>query len=884
MAKRLVYNFGGKKAHGSAKMKNVLGGKGANLAEMTNIGVPVPPGFTISSELCIEYLRTKKYPKILKQDVEKGIRRVEKLTGKRFGDKYNPLLFSVRSGARASMPGMMDTILNLGLNDSTINGLIEKTRDTRFAYDCYRRFIQMYSDIVLGIPREVFEEYIENLKKRKHIKYDVQLSGDDWKKIVQRFKRLIIAGKKKPFPGDPREQLWGAIGAVFNSWNNPRAKEYRRIYKIPNDWGTAINIQAMVFGNMGERSATGVVFTRNPATGEDKIYGEFLLNAQGEDVVAGIRTPEKITALRKTIPDAYAKLIKILKNLERHYRDLQDVEFTIEQEKLWILQTRAGKRTALANIKIAVDMAVKRLIKREVAVLRVTPEELNQVLHPMIDPAGKFQIIAVGLPASPGAAVGEVIFDPEEAVNEAKNGKSCILVRLETSADDIHGMEAAKGFLTARGGMTSHAAVVARGMGKPCIVGCEDISINMNAKTFTTRGVTVKQGDKISIDGTEGKVILGEAKLIKPEMTDEVIRLLKWADDFRRLGVRTNADRPKDAMVARGYGAEGIGLCRTEHMFFKPERVSAMREMIVARDAAGRRRALAKLLPMQKEDFVGIFEVMDGLPVIIRTLDPPLHEFLPKDDESIKELSEEMHISFDDLKQIVVSLHEANPMLGHRGCRLGITYPEITEMQARAIFEAACEVTKKGIKVIPEVMIPVIMEAKELAHQREIVDKTAKEILKKYGVRLRYLIGTMIEIPRAALTADRVARFADFFSYGTNDMTQTTLGFSRDDVAKFVPKYIELDLLKDDPFKTIDIMGVGKILEIGIKLGRKTNPKLEIGICGEHGGDPNSIHFCHKIGMDYVSCSPYRVPIARLSAAHAMIQEKIRKKELAETV
>lgn len=884
MAKRLVYNFGGKKAQGSAKMKNVLGGKGANLAEMTNIGVPVPPGFTISSELCIEYLRTKRYPKILKQDVEKGIQRVEKLTGKRFGDKHNPLLFSVRSGARASMPGMMDTILNLGLNDSTINGLLERTTDTRFAYDCYRRFIQMYSDIVLEIPRERFEKYIENLKKRKGIKLDIELSGDDWKHIVKKFKNLVITEKKKPFPGDPREQLWGAIGAVFNSWNNPRAKEYRRIYKIPNDWGTAINIQAMVFGNMGKGSATGVVFTRNPATGDDKVYGEFLLNAQGEDVVAGIRTPEKIDALKKKLPDAHAQLIKILKNLERHYRDLQDVEFTVEQEKLWILQTRAGKRTALANIKIAVDMAQKKLIKREMAVLRVTPDELNQVLHPMIDPTVKCQIIAAGLPASPGAAVGAVIFDPDQAVDEAKNGKNCILVRLETSADDIHGMEAAKGFLTARGGMTSHAAVVARGMGKPCIVGCEDISIDMSAKTFTTRGVTVKQGDIISIDGTEGKVILGEAKLIKPEMTQEVNRLLMWADDFRRLGVRTNADRPKDSKIARDYGAEGIGLCRTEHMFFRPERVSAMREMIVARDEAGRRKALEKLLPMQREDFIGLFEVMDGLPVIIRTLDPPLHEFLPKDDESIRELSQDMHISFDDLKQIVISLHEANPMLGHRGCRLGITYPEITEMQARAIFEAACEVAKKGIKVIPEVMIPVVMEAKELANQKEIVDKTAKETIRKYGVKLKYSIGTMIEIPRAALTADEVAKFADFFSYGTNDMTQTTLGFSRDDVAKFVPKYIDLDILKDDPFKTIDTVGVGKILEIGIKLGRKTNPKLEIGICGEHGGDPNSIHFCHKIGMDYVSCSPYRVPIARLSAAHAALQEKYHKKGIAATV
>lgn len=884
MAKRLVYNFGGKKAQGSAKMKNVLGGKGANLAEMTNIGVPVPPGFTISSELCIEYLKRKKYPKILKQDVEQGIKRVEKLTGKIFGDKNNPLLFSVRSGARASMPGMMDTILNLGLNDSTINGLIEKTGDKRFAYDCYRRFIQMYSDIVLQIPRKKFEKLLDILKEKKGIKYDIELNGDDWQEIVKKFKELVITERKRAFPGDPREQLWGAIGAVFNSWNTPRAKEYRRIYKIPGDWGTAVNTQAMVFGNMGEKSATGVVFTRNPATGENKIYGEFLQNAQGEDVVAGIRTPRKIVELKKIIPDVYNKLANILKKLENHYRDLQDVEFTVEQGKLWILQTRAGKRTALANIKIAVEMTMQKLIKRDEAVLRVTPDEINQILHPMIDPTVKYESIATGLPASPGAAVGRVVFDPEVAVNEAKDGKSVILVRLETSADDIHGMEAAKGFLTARGGMTSHAAVVARGMGKPCIVGCEEISIDMNAKTFTAGGVTVKKDDIISIDGTEGKVILGETKLIKPEMTKDVIQLLKWADKFRKLGVRANADRPKDAKIARDYGAEGIGLCRTEHMFFKPERVAAVREMIVAQDENGRRKALAKLLPMQREDFIGLFKAMDGLPVIIRTLDPPLHEFLPKDDESIRELAKEMNIAFADLKKIVVSLHEANPMLGHRGCRLGITYPEITEMQARAVFEAACEVTKMGIKVIPEVMIPVVMEAKELANQRKIVDKIAKETINKYGIKLKYMIGTMIEIPRAALTADEIAKEADFFSYGTNDMTQTTLGFSRDDVAKFVPKYIELGLLQDDPFKTIDINGVGKLLEIGIKLGRKTNPKLEIGICGEHGGDPNSIYFCHRIDMDYVSCSPYRVPIARLSAAHAALADKSKKRKIAATV
>lgn len=884
MPKRLVYNFGGKKAQGSAKLKNILGGKGANLAEMTNIGIPVPPGFTISSELCITYLKKKKYPPVLKKQVENAIKRIEKLMGKRFGDKNNPLLVSIRSGARASMPGMMDTILNLGLNDTTIKGLIKKTNDKRFAYDCYRRFIQMYSDIVLGVPRENFEEFIDEVKKKKRLKYDIELSGDDWEEIVNKSKTFIVQKTGKAFPDNPREQLWGAIGAVFNSWNNPRAREYRRIYKIPEDWGTAVNIQAMVFGNMGKQSATGVVFTRNPATGDDKVYGEFLQNAQGEDVVAGIRTPKRVTELKNILATAYKKLVTILKKLEKHYRELQDVEFTVEQGTLWILQTRAGKRTALANIKIAVDMATEKLIKKEEAVLRVTPDELDQVLHPMIDPTQKYETLAKGLPASPGAAVGEVIFDPDNAVTEAKNGKSVILVRLETSADDIHGMEAAKGFLTARGGMTSHAAVVARGMGKPCIVGCEQIHIDMNAKTFTAGETTIKQGDIISIDGTEGRVIVGEAKLIKPEMTKAVTELLNWADNYRRLGVRTNADRPKDARVARNYGAEGIGLCRTEHMFFAPDRVAAMREMIIARDETGRRKALEKLLPMQREDFIGIFKEMDGLPVIIRTLDPPLHEFLPKDDEAIGELAQQMSIAPGELKKIVVSLHEANPMLGHRGCRLGITYPEITEMQARAIFEAACEVTKQGIKVIPEVMIPVVMEAKELAHQRDIVEKIAKETIRKYRIKIKYMIGTMIEIPRAALTADEVAEVADFFSYGTNDMTQTTLGFSRDDVAKFVPKYIELGILHDDPFKTIDIDGVGKVLETGIKLGRKTNRNLEIGICGEHGGDPNSIHFCHKIGMDYVSCSPYRVPIARLSAAHAALEEKYKRKGLAATV
>jgi len=871
MAKRYVYNFGGKRADGSAKKKDILGGKGANLAEMTNLGVPVPPGFTISSELCLDYIRRGKLPKSVLAEVKKAIRRLERLTGKRFGDPENPLLVSVRSGARVSMPGMMDTILNLGLNDRSVKGLIAKTGDKRFALDCYRRLIQMYCDVVLGIPRSKFEAIIDARKKEKGVKFDIDLSGDDWEEIIRRFRRI-----GQGFPQDPEEQLMGAIGAVFKSWNTPRAIEYRRIYDIPDDWGTAVNVQTMVFGNTGPKSATGVVFTRDPATGEKKIYGEFLPNAQGEDVVAGIRTPQKIDDLKRILPDAYKELVKILKKLERHYRDVQDVEFTIEEGKLWILQTRVGKRTARAAIKIAVDMAKEGLITKKEAVLRITPQDIDQLLHPMIDPSQKRTPIASGLPASPGAAVGAIVFEAEDAIKLGRS-RPVILVRDETSADDVGGMKVAQGFLTARGGMTSHAAVVARGMGKPCIVGCDAIKIDYKKRVFSVDGRVFHEGDVITIDGTEGKVFEGRLKLIEPRMTKEAQTLLKWADRFRRLKVRTNADTGPDAKVAREFGAEGIGLCRTEHMFFAKDRIQAMREMIIAKDEKGRKRALEKLLPMQKEDFKAIFRVMDGLPVTIRTLDPPLHEFLPREREGIEALAREMGIKSDELELIVNSLAEANPMLGHRGCRLGITYPEITEMQARAIIEAACEVRKEGVKVLPEIMIPVVAELNEFKNQKEIVVRIAEETMKRYGVRIRYLVGTMIEIPRAAITADQIATEAEFFSYGTNDLTQTGFGFSRDDIAKFLPYYLERKILPHDPFQSLDIPGIGFLVELGVKRGRKTRRNLKIGICGEHGGDPRSIEFCHRIGLDYVSCSPYRVPIARLAAAHAALRSRQRR-------
>ncbi len=869
---KLVYLFGGGRADGSAEMKDILGGKGANLAEMARIGIPVPPGFTISSEVCMDYLRNNRYPEGLEQAVEEGLKHIEELTGKKFGDRNNPLLVSVRSGARESMPGMMDTVLNLGLNDETVKGLAELTGDERFAYDSYRRFIYMFSDVVLGISRASFEKAFDDMKKKIGVEYDYQVPAEELKKIIVTFKEIVKREKNIDFPMDPREQLWMAIGAVFNSWNNERAIEYRRIYKIPDDWGTAVNVQAMVFGNMGMDSGTGVAFTRNPSTGVKEPYGEYLVNAQGEDVVAGIRTPKPIKELEREMPSVYSQLMEIFEKLERHYRDMQDIEFTIEKGKLWLLQTRRGKRTALAAVRIAVDMTHEGIIDKKEAVMRVKPEELDQLLHPMIDPKASYTVLTKGLPASPGAASGEVVFTAEDAINLAEQGRDVILVRHQTVADDVGGMAKAKGFLTATGGMTSHAAVVARGMGKPCVVGAENINIDYEKKAFTVGDTVIKEGDIITIDGTTGNVIMGRVPTIEVGLSSETQMLLSWADEFRRLGVRTNADLPEDAKRAREFGAEGIGLCRTEHMFFGEERIKAMREMILAENEEERRKALEKLLPYQREDFKGLFEVMEGLPVIIRTLDPPLHEFLPNSEEKIKEMAEEMGVSVDEIKELMERLHEANPMLGHRGCRLGITYPEITEMQARAILEAACEVKKEGKEVIPEIMIPVVNDAKEIELQKEVIDRVAREVFEKYGVEIDYKVGTMIEIPRAAITADRVAEVAEFFSFGTNDLTQTTLGFSRDDIGKFIPLYIEKGIYKEDPFKTLDTEGVGFLIKIATEKGKKTREDLEVGICGEHGGDPASIEFCHNAGLDYVSCSPYRVPIARLAAAQAAIR------------
>ncbi len=874
--KKYVYSFGDGKAEGNAQMRDILGGKGANLHEMTRIGIPVPPGFTISAEACVYYFKNKKLPEGLKEEVGNALRFLEQQTGKKFGDKENPLLVSVRSGARVSMPGMMDTILNLGLNDETVKGLAKKTGDERFAYDSYRRFIQMFSDVVLGIERKKFEEVIERKKEEKGVKLDTELSAEDWKEIVNEFKKIVREEIKEDFPENPEDQLWKAIIAVFESWNNKRAIEYRRIYKIPDDWGTACNVQVMVFGNMGEDSGTGVAFSRNPSTGEKEIFGEFLPNAQGEDVVAGIRTPLALSVLKDKNPSLYNQLITIFEKLERHYRDMQDMEFTVEKGKLYFLQTRTGKRTPRASVKIAVDMVKEGIITEKEAIMRVKPEDLEKLLHPQISPEfeQKNSAIAKGLPASPGAAVGRIYFTADKAMEKADEGENVILVRVETSPDDIHGMARAKGILTAIGGMTSHAAVVARGMGKPCIVGCEALHIDEDRKIMEVNGKVFKEGDFISIDGNTGNVYEGKAELIEPEIFPELSQLLNFTDKIRKLGVRTNADTPHDAKKAREFGAEGIGLCRTEHMFFEGERIYAMQEMILAENKEERRKALEKLLPLQREDFYGIFKAMDGYPVTIRTLDPPLHEFLPKDEKSIQEVSKRIGKSPEEIKKVVENLRELNPMLGHRGCRLGITYPEITEMQARAIFEAAAKAIKEGIKAIPEVMIPLVGIKEELRMQREIVEKVAKEVMEREGVEIPYKIGTMIEIPRACITADEIAEVAEFFSFGTNDLTQTTFGFSRDDIAKFLPFYIEKGILPDDPFKTIDQRGVGELMKIGINKGREKNPNLKIGICGEHGGEPESVKFCHKIGLDYVSCSPFRVPIARLSAAQAVIEEE----------
>lgn len=888
MGEKYVYSFGVEGAEGNAGLRNLLGGKGANLAEMANLGIPVPPGFTITTEVCTLYFENKgRYPDKLREQVNEALRRVEDIMGARFGDRENPLLVSVRSGARVSMPGMMDTVLNIGLNDSTVDGFIRGTNDERAAWDSYRRFVQMYAEVVMGIKAEgisPFEEILEEKKRKKGVNQDTELEPEDLRELVYRFKEITGKRSKTKFPEEPLDQLWGAIGAVFRSRDTSRAVSYRQIHNIPQEWGTAVNVQAMVFGNMGPDSATGVAFTRNPATGENTFYGEYLINAQGEDVVAGIRTPQPLSraskkdpdqiSLEEAMPDVYRQLSGIRDKLEKHYQDTQDIEFTIQKGKLWMLQTRTGKRTAAAAVKIAVDMVNEGLINRETALLRVEPDQLNQLLHPMIDPQAQVKVLAQGLPASPGAATGEAVFTAEDAVQLSQDGQKVILVRIETSPEDIQGMNAAQAILTARGGMTSHAAVVARGMGKCCVAGCGDLKIDYEKELFNVGDVVVKKGDYITLDGTSGKVILGEVPTITPSLSGDFKILMDWADSSRRLGVRTNADQPKDAQVARDFGAEGIGLCRTEHMFFEGNRIDYVRRMILAEDKKGRKEALGHLLPMQREDFLGIFRVMDGLPVTIRTLDPPLHEFLPKDDEEISSLASKIGISSEELKAKVEGLSEANPMMGHRGCRLGIVYPEITEMQARAIFQAACQALKEGIKVFPEIMIPLVGDVNELRRQKEVVNRVGKETMAEYGVEVDYKVGTMIEIPRASLLADQIAQEAEFFSFGTNDLTQMTFGYSRDDAGVFLPFYVKNGILPHDPFQILDQEGVGQLVEMGVKRGRKTKPDLKIGICGEHGGEPNSVEFCHRVGLDYVSCSPYRVPIAKLAAAHAALKEK----------
>lgn len=884
-----VYTFGDGRAEGQSTMRNLLGGKGANLAEMSNLGLPVPPGFTITTEVCTYYYdHGKTYPAELEAEVTKALEHIGALTGKGFGDRENPLLVSVRSGARASMPGMMDTVLNLGLNDVTVEALAKGAGDARFAWDSYRRFIQMYSDVVLGVDHYHFEDILESTKERKGFTLDTDLSADEWKVIVGEYKKIVEQELGKPFPQDPKEQLWGAIGAVFGSWINARANKYRELHNIPASWGTAVNVQAMVFGNLGETSATGVAFTRNPSTGEKALYGEFLINAQGEDVVAGIRTPQDITeaariaagsdkpSLEKAMPEAYAEFIRIYGLLEGHYRDVQDVEFTIERGKLWMLQTRNGKRTAKAALKIAVDLVHEGLITKDEAITRIDPASLDQLLHPTIDPKAERKVMATGLPASPGAASGEIVLDSDEAEAAKAAGKKVILVRVETSPEDIHGMHAAEGILTARGGMTSHAAVVARGMGKPCVSGAGTLKVDIAAGTVSALGTVLKKGDHITIDGSTGQVLIGQVKMIEPEISGEFGILMGWADAHRRMKVRTNAETPLDAKTARGFGAEGIGLCRTEHMFFEGERIVAVREMILADDTKGRRAALAKLLPMQRNDFVELFTIMSGLPVTIRLLDPPLHEFLPHSDEEIAEVAKAMNASPEKLRARALELHEFNPMLGFRGCRLAVAYPEIAEMQACAIFEAAVEAAKKtGKAVIPEVMVPLVMAKPELDFVKARIDAMANEVKKETGAEFTYQVGTMIELPRAALRAVEIAQSAEFFSFGTNDLTQTTLGISRDDAASFLGSYTAGGLLPSDPFVTLDQDGVGELVKLAAERGRTTRPAIKLGICGEHGGDPASINFCESAGLDYVSCSPYRVPIARLAAAQAAIGAKV---------
>ena len=911
--KKYVYFFGGKKAEGGEKLRNLLGGKGAGLAEMINLVIPVPPGFTITTEACVYFYQHKMaFPDGLKEEVQKNLKKVEKEMGAIFGDPKNPLLFSVRSGARVSMPGMMDTVLNLGLNEKTVKGLGERTNNEWFAYDCYRRFVQMYGDVVLGLKPQTkeehdpFEDLIEKKKKDRKITLDTEMSVADLKDLVSSFKGLIKTRLGIVFPEDPLEQLWGAIGAVFKSWNTERAIAYRELNNIPDTWGTAVNVQCMVFGNMGANCGTGVAFTRNPATGENQFYGEYLLNAQGEDVVAGIRTPlpinkkqktdKSVKSLEEVMPGIYKELLKIIQILEGHFKDMQDIEFTIQDGKLWMLQTRTGKRTAFSAFKIAVDMVKEKLIDKEEALMRVEPEQLNQLLRPIFDPKEKEKtlkagnLMTKGLNAGPGAATGKVVYNAEDAESWAAKGEKVILVRIETSPEDIRGMNAAQGILTSRGGMTSHAALVARQMGKVCVAGCGDLDIDYKKKTISVNGKTIREGEYISIDGTTGEVFSGEIKTIPSEilrvLVDKTLRpsqsqvyqdfalLMKWADETRKLGIRTNADQPDQAAIAIAFGAEGIGLCRTEHMFFESERIDVVREMIISDDREGRVKALKKLLPIQKKDFVAIFKVMKDLPTTIRTLDPPLHEFLPHTEKEIKDLAQKMGISAEKVSTKVESLHEANPMLGHRGCRLGIVFPEITEMQAQAIFEAACDVKKKGFNVKPEIMIPLVGNVAELVLQKEVVDRVAQEVMKKTKVKIDYKVGTMIEIPRAAITADEIGTVAEFFSFGTNDLTQTALGMSRDDAGKFLGYYVENGIYAFDPFQRIDEDGVGKLMKIGVDLGRKARKNLKIGICGEHGGEPNSVEFCHKTGLNYVSCSPYRVTVAKLAAARAAIKEK----------
>jgi pyruvate,orthophosphate dikinase len=879
---KFVYFFSAGDTDGNAGMKNILGGKGANLAEMTSLGIPVPPGFTISTEICTHFTEAGlKLPDWVRPAVQTAMAKVEQKIGKKFGDVNNPLLVSVRSGARASMPGMMDTILNLGLNDQTVEGLAKSSNNPRFAWDSYRRFIQMYSDVVMNMNSSLLEVTFEDLKEEKHYKLDTDMTVDDLKVLVKKFKELVHQMTGQSFPADPWEQLWGATSAVFRSWNTPRAITYRDLHSIPAAWGTAVNIQSMVFGNMGDDSATGVAFTRNPSTGEKAFYGEFLINAQGEDVVAGIRTPQPVSkiaaagtgmpSLEEALPKAYNQLVEIYKKLEGHYRDMQDIEFTIERGVLWMLQTRNGKRTAAAALKIACDMIDEKMITEEEAILRLDPSSLDQLLHPTLDPKATKTTLAKGLPASPGGVNGQIVFTSEEAVSWKEQGKKTILVRVETSPEDIAGMIAAQGILTTRGGMTSHAAVVARGMGKCCVAGCGDIEVDYRNETMKVKGYVLKKGDVITLDGSTGEVYMGEVKTVEPVLDGSFERIMEIADRIRKLRVRTNADTPKDAQTARKFGAEGIGLCRTEHMFFGADRIDSVREMIIADNRMDREKALSKLLPMQRDDFYQLFNIMDGLPVTIRLLDPPLHEFVPHSDEETKELAKRLGTDFDRLKSKVASLHEFNPMLGHRGCRLAVTYPEIYQMQVRAIAEAAVLMIQQGKKLIPEIMIPLVGMDKELEILRKQTIDEVKLVQKEKGVKFEFLVGTMIELPRAALTAEAIAEHADFFSFGTNDLTQTTLGLSRDDSGRFLGSYVSQGIFAKDPFVSIDQVGVGALVKMGVDSGRRMKPDLKVGVCGEHGGDPDSIEFFHKVGLDYVSCSPFRVPIARLAAARAAL-------------